>query len=83
MYISFPWSRYWVKIKSQKVLIALMRLEFWWEDWMHDEVADDFVFVDSTANFMKQQIFDRKWNRICSLEFNALAVNENLSFFFI
>lgn len=58
-----------------------MRLEFWWEDWMHDEVADDFVFVDSTANFMKQQIFDRKWNRICSLEFNALAVNENLSFF--
>lgn len=58
-----------------------MRLEFWWEDWMHDEVADDFVFVDSTANFMKQQIFDRKWNKICSLEFNALAVNENLSFF--
>lgn len=58
-----------------------MRLEFWWEDWIHDEVADDFVFVDSTANFMKQQIFDRKWNRICSLEFNALAVNENLSFF--
>ena len=58
-----------------------MRLEFWWEDWIHDEVADDFVFVDSTANFMKQQIFDRKWNRICSLEFNALAVNENLFLF--
>ena len=60
-----------------------MRLEFWWEDWMHDEVADDFIFVDSTANFMEQKIFDRKWNRICSLEFNALAVNENLSFFYL